>query len=151
MSEDFSNKILVGFDGVCNLCNSFVDFLIQRDAQDKFRFFSLQSEWAGRHLPAEVLSGEPGELDSVVVLYQGRFYRKSRAALLVLTQLGGVYRLLFCFRYLPVGLTDAVYNMIARNRYKWFGQKDTCRIPTEAEKAKFLDSVKKPGPTHSDS
>lgn len=125
------------FDGVCNLCNGAVDFVIKRDSQGLFRFASLQSE-AGQ----EVLSRhniEPSETDSVVLIENGRAFDRSTAALRISRHLGGMWPFLYGFIILPRPLRDAAYQAIAKRRYKWFGKKETCRIPSPQERERFLE------------
>lgn len=122
------------FDGVCNLCNAFVDFLIQRDKEAKFTFAPLQGETAARLLPAHI----PAQLKSVVLYQDGKTWEKSDAALVVLTELGGIWGLAKIFWLLPRVFRDAIYEFVAANRYKLFGKRETCRLPTPAEKSRFL-------------
>lgn len=132
------NKKIILFDGVCNLCNASVQFVIKRDKKDVFRFAALQSE-QGQQLLAE-RNIDPDETDSIVLIEPGvAYYTRSRAAIEIASELGGGWRLLRIFEYiLPTSLRDSLYNFIARNRYKWFGRKDQCMIPTPELKAKFL-------------
>jgi predicted DCC family thiol-disulfide oxidoreductase YuxK len=126
------------FDGVCNLCNRTVQFVIRHDKKQLFRFASLQSPTGQEAL--QLLATEKGmSPDSVVLYYQGRFYIKSTAALRVAWLLGGFWRLAEIFRLLPRFIRDAVYDWIARNRYKWFGKKDACMLPSPGLKERFLD------------
>ena len=125
------------FDGVCNLCNGFVQWVIRRDPEDHFRFAALQSE-TGRRLLAE--AGMPVDALSTVVLYEeGRFYTHSEAALRVWRRLGGAWSWLYALRVVPRSLRDAVYHWVARNRYRWFGRRTACMIPTPGLRARFLD------------
>ncbi len=125
------------FDGVCNLCNSAVDFVIRRDRKGVFRYASLQSE-VGMNLLRE--RGLPSDrLDTIVLVDAGgKVSFRSTAALKIARQLSGAWPLLYAFIILPAGLRDVVYNWIAANRYKWFGQRDTCRLPTSDERALFI-------------
>ncbi len=120
------------FDGVCNLCNSLVQFIIRHDREGVFRFASLQSE-AGKKVRAE------GELSSVILFYRGKYYTKSGAVLQVARLLGGWMLLLMPGYILPKFVRDAIYDAVAKRRYKWFGRKDECMIPTPELKARFLD------------
>ena len=120
------------FDGVCNLCNGTVDFMLKRDKRAKFRFASLQGESAARLVPDAM------ELDSVALWQDGRLYRKSTAGLRMYAGLGGIWRLALAFLLVPRPIRDAVYDFIARNRYRWFGKREACRLPTEAERGRFL-------------
>lgn len=131
-------KKIILFDGVCNLCNSSVQFVIKRDKKDIFRFSALQST-EGQKLAKE-RGIDTSEVDSIILIEpQIAYYTKSDAALTIAKSLSGGWPLLGIFMGLPKGLRDSVYDWVARNRYKWFGRKDSCMIPTEAEKGKFLD------------
>lgn len=120
------------FDGVCNLCNSVVQFIIRHDRKGVFRFASLQSE-AGKKVRTE------GGLSSVILFYKGKYYTKSGAVLQVARLLGGWMLLLVPGYVLPKFVRDAIYDAVAKRRYKWFGRKDECMIPTPELKARFLD------------
>lgn len=127
---------IVLFDGVCNLCNGAVQFIIANDRTDTVKFASLQSE-AGKtlllkyNLPTENFS-------SFVVILNRKVYLRSSASLKLASYLRGLWRLLAVLWIFPRFLRDAVYNLIAKNRYKWFGQKTECMMPTPALKARFL-------------
>jgi predicted DCC family thiol-disulfide oxidoreductase YuxK len=130
-------QFIVLFDGVCNLCNSSVQFILKRDKQKKFVFGSLQGS-AGQlllkkyNLPAD-------NFHSFVLIEGEKVYTQSTAALRITKHLKRGWQLLFGFIIVPKFLRDAVYKWIARNRYKWFGKRDTCRVPTPEEKGRFLD------------
>ncbi|WP_241479969.1 thiol-disulfide oxidoreductase DCC family protein [Kordia jejudonensis] len=131
------DKKIVLFDGVCNLCNGFVDKIISKDKKDVFRFASLQSE-IGIAIQ-EHLQLDASKLDSVILYEPGvAYYHKSTAALKIMKEFGGVWSLMQIFVILPKFLRDGVYNIIAKYRYKWFGEKNTCRMPTPEERARFL-------------
>ncbi|MHB9285475.1 thiol-disulfide oxidoreductase DCC family protein [Halobacteriales archaeon Cl-PHB] len=124
------------FDGVCNLCTWSVRFVVERDPNGIFRFAPLQSDVA-----SELLANHdqaPEDLDSVVLLADGEVYTKSDAAIRVATRLGGVYRLLGPFRYVPRVLRDAVYDLVAASRYRIFGKRDSCLVPTDDLASRFL-------------
>ncbi|TGE22460.1 thiol-disulfide oxidoreductase DCC family protein [Hymenobacter aquaticus] len=126
------------FDGVCNLCNGFVQFIIRRDPAGRFRFASLQSE-AGRALLAEhglVLPATGPE--TVLLIDDKRVYSHSTAVLRVARHLGGAWPLLTVFQLVPAVLRDAAYRFVARNRYRWFGQREACWLPTPELKQRFL-------------
>ncbi|MDT0650731.1 thiol-disulfide oxidoreductase DCC family protein [Autumnicola edwardsiae] len=132
------NKKIILFDGVCNLCDGTVKFIIEHDKKDVFRFASLQSDF-GKKMVAE-RGLDPEAIDSVILIEPGVvYYRKSTAALEISRHLSGGYSLLKNFLGLPEGFRDMVYDLIAKNRYKWFGKKENCMIPTPELKAKFLD------------
>lgn len=128
---------IVLFDGVCNLCNAAVNFIIDRDPQNRFRFAALQSD-TGR----ELLNRYPlasGPVDSVVLIRSNRPYVKSDAALEIARHLGGAWPALAVFKIFPRFFRDWVYDLIAKNRYRLFGKQDACRIPTPELKARFLE------------
>lgn len=124
------------FDGVCNLCNSSVQFIIERDPRAHFRFASLQSE-EGQAL-LNRFEDRPADLSSVVLVQDGQLYSRSDAALRVARQLGRGWPLLYALIVVPRPIRDAVYNWIARNRYRWFGKKEACMIPSPDLKSRFL-------------
>lgn len=131
------DKKIILFDGVCNLCNGAVQFIIKRDKKDVFRFAALQ-EATGQKLIEENEIYVP-DMESMVLIEADAYYTKSSAALRIAYEFGGLWKLLKLFEWLPVPLRDALYNLIARNRYKWFGKQDNCMIPTPELRAKFLD------------
>lgn len=136
--SDTSEHPVVLFDGVCNLCNASVDFVIERDPQARFRFASLQSEAARRLLGPLGYDLGTGDPDSIVLVEDGRVYDRSSAALRIARRLGGFWRLLYVFMAVPRPLRDLVYRWIARNRYRWFGRTEACRMPTPELKRRFL-------------
>jgi predicted DCC family thiol-disulfide oxidoreductase YuxK len=128
---------VVLFDGVCNLCNGSVNFIIDRDPAARFRFAALQSA------PAAELLGRFGqkpeaEPQSVLLLEDGKLYDRSTAALRIARRLGGGWKLLYAFIVVPRPVRDVVYGFIARNRYRWFGKSESCRMPTPELRARFL-------------
>ena len=131
------NHAVVLFDGVCNLCNASVDFIMRRDKRDYFRFTSLQSEAGSEIMRAG--GREPGKLDTMLLYEGNRIYARSTAALRIARRLSGAWPLLYAFIIIPRPLRDLIYNLIAKNRYRLFGKRDTCRVPTPRERAKFLD------------
>lgn len=134
--KKLSGRPILLFDGVCNLCNHSVQFIIRRDSRGVFRFASLQSEAA-----RELLSGfqeKPTGLSTVVLLENGRLRLKSDAALGVLRRLPGLWPLLYVFILVPRPIRDAVYDWVARNRYRWFGKKDQCMLPRPEWRERFL-------------
>ncbi|TAD96888.1 MAG: thiol-disulfide oxidoreductase DCC family protein [Bacteroidetes bacterium] len=129
-------KPILLFDGVCNLCDSIVQFIIKADPEGKFMFASLQSE-KGQELLKKF--GFPTEnFDSFVLIDQEKSAEKSTAALQVLKKLGGFWQLFYIFILIPKPIRDFVYEMIAKNRYRFFGKKDSCLIPTPELKARFF-------------
>ena len=132
------NKKIILFDGVCNLCDSSVQFIIKHDKKDIFRFASLQSEVGQQLMNERGIDSE--EIDSIILIIPGQaYYTKSSAALEIAKDLSGGYSLLGNFLYLPEFIRNSVYDFIARNRYKWYGKKDNCMILTPELKAKFID------------
>ncbi len=131
-------KKIILFDGVCNLCNSSVQFVIKRDKKDLFRYAALQSE-VGQQLVQERRI-DTTQVDSIVLIEPGvAYYTKSDAALEIAQDLGGLWKLTVVFSWIPTSIRNAVYDFIARNRYKWFGKKESCMVPTPELQAKFLD------------
>lgn len=131
-----NSKKIILFDGVCNLCNNSVVFIVKRDNKDVFRFAALQSE-AGQEL-VNKFSIDTTQLDSIILIEGEKYSSKSTAALRISKHLSGAYPLLYAFIILPVFLRNFIYDIIAKNRYKWFGKKDACMIPTQQLKSKFL-------------
>lgn len=131
----FSGGIVL-FDGVCNLCNHSVDFIMKRDKASYFRFASLQSPKA-QSLLKERNFREPN-LDSVLLIEGPKVYQKSSAALRIARRLRGAWPLLYVLVVIPKPLRDLVYTWLAHNRYRWFGKRETCRLPSPEERALFL-------------
>ena len=129
---------VVLFDGVCNLCNGAVQFILDRDPAGTFRFASLQSERAAALLRAHGLEPPAGDPESMVLIDGGRVYERSSAALRIARRLRGGWSLLYALVIVPRALRDAVYRVVARNRYRWFGKSDQCRVPTPELRARFL-------------
>lgn len=127
---------VVLFDGVCNLCNSSVNWIIDHDKRDEFRFASLQSAYGQEVIRKFNLQGD--YLNTVILVENEKLYTRSAAVLRILMHIGGFYKLAGIFWLVPGIVRDVVYNYIARNRYKWFGKKESCRIPTPELKSKFL-------------
>ena len=139
ITEIPKNKQLILFDGVCNLCNNSVLFVIKRDRKDKFLFAPLQSN-VGKGI-IKKFNIDTEKTDSIL-LYNPKkesLTHKSTAALLVARQLGFPSNLLTIFLIVPTFIRNWVYNFVAKNRYKWYGKKESCIIPTPELKAKFLD------------
>jgi len=128
------------FDGVCNLCNGFVQFIIRHDPEGRFRFAALQSEAARTLLTAHGLT--PAELaaepESVLLVSGGRVFSHSTAVLHIARRLGSVWRLAGVGWVLPRAWRDGLYRFIARHRYRWFGRQESCLLPTPALKSRFL-------------
>ncbi len=124
------------FDGVCNLCNGFVKFVIKRDRKAKFQFAALQSESAKEILKKFSLLTD--DFESFVYISDGRCYLKSSAALHVAKDLGGFWRLFYIFIIIPKFMRDFLYSLIAKTRYKIFGKRDACMVPAPDMKQRFL-------------
>ena len=135
-STEIGNKHLLLFDGVCNLCNGAVNFMIERDKQQRFVFASLQSE-IGQQIAKQYQLPE-NDFESMVLLKNEKIHIKSNAALEIARDLSGGWSLLYVFKIIPKFLRDWVYQVISTNRYKWFGRKDQCRIPTPDIKNRFI-------------
>lgn len=129
------NKVIL-FDGVCNLCNSSVNFIIDRDRNNVFKFAALQSE-AGKNLLDQFSLNEK-EFDSVVLISGNKCFVKSDAALNIVKEFPGLWKILYIFRIIPLTIRNKLYDVIAINRYRLFGRKDTCRIPSPELREKFL-------------
>jgi predicted DCC family thiol-disulfide oxidoreductase YuxK len=134
-TENQSGTRIVFFDGVCGLCNSSVDWLLRHDKNQRFLYSPLQGQAASEKLTAEQLA----DLDTIVYFRNGKSLFRSDAALYIVKDLGGIWSLLFGFIIVPRFLRDGIYKWVSRNRYKWFGKKEACRIPSKAERARFLD------------
>jgi predicted DCC family thiol-disulfide oxidoreductase YuxK len=130
------NHSVILFDGVCNLCNGFVQFTIERDKDQYFKFASLQSEAAKEILAPFGLDNQ--SLSTVILVENGQYYTKSTAGLTIISRFGGLWSLAKILLIFPKFIRDVVYDFIARNRYKWFGEKESCWIPTPELKKRFL-------------
>jgi predicted DCC family thiol-disulfide oxidoreductase YuxK len=130
-------RAVIFFDGVCNLCNSAVQFVIKRDQKDQFSYTALQGEYAKSVLPQ--LGIIPYQLNSILLLEKGRLYTKSSAALHIAKKLGALWPLLYGFMIIPKFIRDWFYDVIAKNRYKWWGKQESCWVPTPLLKSKFID------------
>ncbi len=135
-----SEAPVVLFDGVCNLCNAAVQWLIERDEPGRLRFASLQSQAAGRVLRGAGVDDPSSLPDSIVFVDERGVHVQSTAALRIGARLGFPYTLGRVGLLVPRPLRDAVYAFIARRRYRWFGQRDTCMRPTPELAARFLDA-----------
>jgi predicted DCC family thiol-disulfide oxidoreductase YuxK len=127
---------IVLFDGVCNFCNSTVNFIIRNDRRGYFTFAPLQSE-GGARLQAEH-GFDPSRLDTFIVIERGTAYDRSTAALRIARRLGGAYPLAYAFIAVPRPVRDFVYDWFAKGRYRWFGKRDECMVPDEGIRARFL-------------
>lgn len=137
LPEKFNDKKIILFDGICNLCNKSIQFIIKKDKKDVFRFAALQSEVGQYFLNKFEIDRK--RTDSMILIdSEENFYVKSSAALRIAKELPTISWMRL-FLVLPKFFRDGVYNIIAKNRYRWFGKKDECMIPTPELKAKFLD------------
>jgi predicted DCC family thiol-disulfide oxidoreductase YuxK len=127
---------LVLFDGVCNFCNYWVNFAIRKNKKNNLRFTPIQGETASRLLPQFSISTT--ELSSVIFINNGKVYTQSSAALQIARHLKGGWKLIFGLYIIPKFIRDFVYNIIAKNRYKWFGKANECMLPSKEIKEKFL-------------
>ncbi len=126
---------IILFDGVCNFCNSTINYIIDHDG-GKHHFASLQSEFGQKLLRENKRS--VSNFDSVMLWEDGLLYEKSEAALRIARQVKG-WKWLWHFRFLPLFLRNGIYNLIARNRYSWFGKRESCRLPSPEERARFVE------------
>lgn len=127
---------LIIFDGVCNLCNGAIKFIIERDSSSSFQFAPIQSEPAKNILSQLKLSS--GNVDSIILIQDGKSYVKSSAALRICRRLDGLWPLLYAFLLMPRPVRDYFYDIVAKNRYQWFGRKEKCIIPTSEIENRFL-------------
>lgn len=125
------------FDGVCNFCNGAVNFVLKHDRKGLFRFAALQSGAGQKFLQQHNLSTK--DFDSFVLVDNGKVYKKSAAALRVMNKLPWYWKELQIFRIIPTAFRDAIYDFIAKNRYKWFGKKEQCMVPTPEIRSRFLN------------
>lgn len=127
---------IVLFDGVCNLCNQAVDFIIRRDKNDDFKVGALQDPQVKDILKTYSINED--YLDSLVLIQGDQIFYKSEAALKIARKLGRGWQIFYIGILLPVSVRDKIYDWIGENRYKWFGKKETCRLPSPEEKEKFI-------------
>jgi len=130
-------KKIVLFDGVCNLCSSAVQFIIKRDKKNQFLFASLQSSSASGLL--KKYSYTQSEFNSFILIDNNKVYTHSSAVLHVLKSLSSIWSICYIFIIVPKFIRDGIYNFIAKHRYKWFGKKQECWVPTPELQSKFLD------------
>lgn len=133
--EDLKHSVIL-FDGVCNLCNASVQFIIKHDKKQLFRFAALQSAFGQNIVNKFNLADK--NIDSVILLENNSVLLKSDAALRIAKQLGGIYSMLYVFIVLPKFIRNRIYDFIARNRYRWFGKQESCMIPTPELKKLFI-------------
>lgn len=136
MRQQFEKPVLL-FDGVCNLCNYWVNFVIDRDPEGRVMFAALQSD-AGRQLLMQY-NLDPEAMDTVVLIDNGKVYQRSDAIIRLSSHMKGGVRLLRTGVVFPRFVRDVIYNAVARKRYKWFGKRDQCRMPDPELKGRFLE------------
>ena len=134
--ESQSTYCIILFDGVCNLCNGAINFVIKRDTANVFKFAPLQEKSGSSLIEKHAI--DPQKIDSIVLIENNTVYVKSAAALRIAKKLSGLWPLLYIFIIIPAFIRDGVYDFIAKNRYKWFGKKNQCIIPTPSTKERFL-------------
>jgi predicted DCC family thiol-disulfide oxidoreductase YuxK len=132
------HKKIILFDGLCNLCDASVQFIIKRDSKDVFRFVSLQSN-LGQQI-VQHLELDTQKVDSILLYnsVQNTYLYKSEAVFEIVKSSGGIFYCLLIFRLIPIAIANKIYDFIARNRYKWFGEKKSCLVPTKELESKFL-------------
>ena len=132
------DKKIILFDGVCNLCDTSVQFIYKHDKKDIFRFVAIQSELGQKII--KHIGIETSKIDSIILYEPGLSYSyKAEAALSIASNLTGIYSLLGYLNFIPNGIKNIVYDYIAKNRYKWYGKKEACMIPSPELRAKFLE------------
>jgi len=129
-------RLNILFDGVCNLCSGFVVFTIKRDSDAKFKFASLQSN-EGENLQKE-FGIDPDNIKTMVLVENDNYYLKSDAVLRIFKRLDGMWFILYYLIYIPRPIRNFVYDLVANNRYRWFGKKDVCMLPSPELKKRFL-------------
>ncbi len=138
MEELPKNKKIILFDGVCNLCNTAVQFIIKRDKNDVFRFVAIQSNLGQSVL--KHLNIDSSKTDSIILYVPNyAYYIKAEAALRIAKELNTWHSILYYFNIIPPIVKNTIYDSIATNRYKWYGKKEHCMVPTSELKAKFLE------------
>ncbi len=132
------HKKIILFDGLCNLCDASVQFIIKRDTKDVFRFVSLQSDLGQELLQQLPISTQ--KIDSIILYESDKaYYYKSEAVFEIVKSIGGFFYCLLIFKWLPTAVTNTIYDYIAKNRYRWFGKKEYCLAPTKDLQSKFLE------------
>ncbi len=131
------DKPIIFFDGVCNLCNSSLQFILKKDKNKLFLFSSLQSD-ASKEILLQY-SLENLALNTIILLEDGKIYQKSTAILRIVKRLSGIYKYGYVFIIVPSFIRDSIYSFIAKRRYKWFGKRDSCMLPNASVKLRFLE------------
>lgn len=133
-----SEEAIILFDGICNLCNGAVNFIIDHDPRKKFKFAALQSQAAqnlSEKLGLKINTLKP---DSIILIKGEKFYLSSTAALLISRELTGFWKSFYLLIIFPQPIRDQIYTWVAKNRYRWFGRQETCRLPTPELKERFI-------------
>ena len=130
------NDRIILFDGFCNLCNGFVNFVINRDRKSRFKFGALQSKTSDMLL--NVFDKNNGKIYSVMYIENGKLYSESTAVLRICRKLNGIWPLAYIFIIIPKFFRDWIYRFVAKNRYKWFGKRDVCRVPEPGIEERFI-------------
>ncbi|MGH2575055.1 MAG: thiol-disulfide oxidoreductase DCC family protein [Ignavibacteria bacterium] len=137
MNKRGNKYSIILFDGVCNFCNKTIDFIIDRDRENKFKFAALQSE-AGKGL-LKKFDLKTDELDTLILIEGDKYFERSTAILRIARDLRGMWKLFYSFIIIPPYFRDIAYNIIAKHRYRWFGKREQCRVPTAELREKFLE------------
>jgi len=135
----YNDKSILFFDGVCNLCDGFVQWTIKRDPDGIFHYASLQSDFAKTFLKDTQLNRH--DISTVVLYQEGKIYAESDVALEMSKKLGLPWSLAYPFKLIPRIVRDGIYRWVARNRYRWFGKKEACMVPTPTVQNRFLDNL----------
>ncbi len=130
---------LILFDGICNFCNFGVNFIIDHDKKKYFKFASLQSNLAQNILKEKNI--DPMKIDTIILIMNEKIFTKSSAALQIAKNLDGFWKVIYILSIIPAPIRDITYDFIARNRYKWFGKRESCRIPTDQNIDRFLSDI----------
>lgn len=130
------DKKIIVFDGVCILCNSFVQFILKKDKRKQFYFTTAQSDFVKEQLKTNPMKANA--MDSVLYVKNGKVFTESTAALNIFSDLGGIWKLLSIFKLIPPFIRNAVYRFIAKRRYRVFGKLDTCMMPPSEWKSRFI-------------
>lgn len=128
--------MVILFDGVCNLCNGFVNFIVRRDKKHRFMFATLNSNYAKE--VEEKYGINLTDLNTVILIKHGKVYTKSTAVLCIAKGLGFPFSLIYGFIIIPPFIRNSIYNLFANNRYRWFGKRQSCMVPSPKLKSRFL-------------
>jgi predicted DCC family thiol-disulfide oxidoreductase YuxK len=137
ISDDDKEGPIILFDGVCNLCNRSIQFVIKHDKNHVFRFASLQGEFGKKVVKNFHLTQQ--NYDSFLLLQKGKIYQKSTGALMVAKQFSGAWKMVYLLIVVPSFIRNAIYSLISNNRYRWFGKKQVCWLPKPEDKKRFLN------------